>query len=246
MFNLPDPVHFRRGMLQVCQGVPTKAGEQKRFISNLEGYSATRATSSPVVPTPRRLVSVVPAAKPGWYVGANENAFEVGVHFQFTRQLSIDRQGSPSFPPTSTPVTAVPTCEFVTGLVDLERHGRRIVGLSSCQHLEAAMLGSLYEDSEKCETRGFPLGSDSIQSWNEGESDAICIIPSAGNKWSRWMAILYVDKWLRRGGREDFRVFVRDPNGCPACAVKAARAWLQERYSGPEDRIDPGRVVIVL
>lgn len=251
IFNLPDPVHSRRGMLQVQQGVPTKAGEQKRFIYNLDGYSDFFATISPVVPTPRRLISLIPAAKPGWYVGANENAFEVGIHFHLTRHVSLARQGSPSFSPTSdsstTPTQTYvdPRCDFVIGLVDLERNARRIKRLPSCQHLEDAMLGSLYEDSENCETRGFPLGPYELLTWKKVVKDRILIIPSAGGKWSRWMAILYADSMLRWGGREDFAVFVRDPNSCPACAIRTARGWLQDR-NDQRPRHSPGRVVIVL
>lgn len=242
VFTLPDPVHVRRGMIRVQRGVPTRAGEQKRFIYNFSGYRHAWTSISAAVPSPRRLASQIPAATPRWYVGVNENAFEVGIDFHFTRRLRVVNQLSPSSEPNSdgprnpTQTAEDPICYFLNGLVDLENCVRRTIRLPPCQHLEDSLLGSLYEDSENCETKAIPLCEEDNQALKALKNDTILIIPSAGEKWSRWMAIQYADRYLWKGGPGNCKTFVRDPNGCPACAMNTARQWLDnQKPRGPNE-----------
>jgi hypothetical protein len=238
---LPDPLNTNRGLIRVQRGVPTRGGEQKRSIRDtVHRFNPFRPFKNAPPPRLPFTLNAFPVDQPSWYVGVTETAFEVGLwleikddHIQGMEQAMKDSERES--------IRQRPRYTGFTGLTALEKFGNNAERLAPCSHPGSA-LGSSYDLRPGCTVSAFPL-SESCYESKEGVpfqvtvDHPIIIFASAGNRWARWLALLYEESQIlfsvKRAG------YIRHPNGCPECAMRTVKENMESRpdASGVERKL---------
>jgi hypothetical protein len=239
---LPDPSNTSRGLIRVQRGVPTRGGEQKRSIRDIQRKPVflgllMKNETPPQLPFTLNAFHV---DKPSWYVGLTETAFEVGLWLE-TKDDDIQGMEQAMKDSERESIRRRPRYTSFTGLTALEKLGNDAICLPPCAHPNSA-LGSSYDLRPGCAVSKFPIANGCYVS-KEGVpfqvtvEHPIIIFASAGNRWARWLALSYEENQklfgVKRAG------YIRHPNGCPECAMRTVKENMESRpnTSGVERKL---------
>lgn len=244
---LPDPLNTTKGLIRIQRGVLTRGGEQKRSIKDIpwrrNPFKEAEIVFLPQLPLTLNAFHV---DQPSWYVGLTVTAFEVGLWLEI-KEDNVQGMDQTMKGRERESITQRHGYRHFIGLTKLERTGNNAVRLAPCSHPGSA-LGSSYDLLPGCAISTFPLSEVCYES-KEGVAfqltgdHPITIFVSAGNRWARWLALLYVGGDQRRQ-RANCRTYIRHPNGCPECAMRTVKEKVEMRPD--TNGADPPSAYIIL